>query len=224
MKNCNFCGKTINNNYQLCKDCFELKQQGEISFCSDCGNYYPTGEICICQIKDEFVNTNNSSCIICKNESYGYLFCAKCFYKYRHKDIYLKISNCEKIELLRDIYQSPYICEDGHQVKSQQEALIDNYLFNHKIRHAYEKAVPIDGIKEHDLHPDFYLPDLNVYIEHWGISKNNEYEEIKKYKLLCYKKAKITLICTYSEDIENINANLERKLKFFENGKINWLK
>lgn len=223
MKKCKFCDKPIDNGYQLCKNCYELKQQGLIAICPDCGDYYPTDDICLCHIKNEFVNTNNSNCIICKSESYGYLFCAKCFYKYRHKDIYLKISNCEKIELLENNYKSPYICDDGHHVKSQQEALIDNYLFNHNFRHVYEKAFPIDENKEHDLHPDFYLPDLDIYIEHWGMKNDIKYEETKEYKIPFYKKSKITLICTNGDDIANINANLERKLKFFKKGIVNWL-
>lgn len=127
------------------------------------------------------------------------------------------------MEILESGYESKITCDDGHPVKSQQEAMIDNYLFGHNIRHVYEKPFPIDGNPEHDLHPDFYLPELDIYIEHFGITGNKRYEETKEYKLPHYKKAGITLICTTGKDISNLSANLERKLKFCEKGKINYL-
>lgn len=127
------------------------------------------------------------------------------------------------MEILESGYESKITCDDGHPVKSQQEAMIDNYLFGHNIRHVYEKPFPIDGNPEHDLHPDFYLPELDIYIEHFGITGNKRYEETKEYKLPHYKKAGITLICTTGKDISNLSANLERKLKFCEKRKINYL-
>ena len=153
----------------------------------------------------------------------GYFFCKKCYYKYRNKSVILKITNCSEVEILESGYESKITCDDGHPVKSQQEAMIDNYLFGHNIRHVYEKPFPIDGNPEHDLHPDFYLPELDIYIEHFGITGNKRYEETKEYKLPHYKKAGITLICTTGKDISNLSANLERKLKFCEKGKINYL-
>lgn len=218
---CDFCGKP-SGNFNLCSKCYGFKQNGDIALCPNCGHYYPADEICLCQIKDEFVFGENTKCIICGNKSSGYLFCPQCYHKYKNKNIYLKITNCNKIELINSDYNSPFMCEDGHMVKSQQEALIDNYLFNHKIRHIYEKAFPIDNNEDHDLHPDFYLPDLDIYIEHFGIKNDPKYEEAKNYKIPFYEEAKITLICTNSEDIPNISANLERKLKFCKKGKINW--
>lgn len=210
-----------NNDMIICPHCYKWYRRLTMSTtCPKCKK--DTTYFCNSNNED-YVENNKNNCIICGNESNGYLFCKNCYYKFKNKSIYLKITNCEKIELLNTMYESNYTCEDGHPVKSQQEALIDNYLFNHNIRHVYEKAFPIDNNKEHDLHPDFYLPDLDVYIEHWGIKNNVKYEETKEYKIPFYKKAKITLICTNSDDITNISANLERKLKFFEKGKINWL-
>lgn len=216
-KKCKVCGKS-SGYFDLCKNCYELKQEGIINICPNCGDYYFTDEICLCHIKD------TSTCLICNSDSNGFLFCDKCFHKYQNKTLILKIENCSKVQLLSAGYNNPYTCEDGHPVKSQQEALIDNYLFNHNIRHIYEKAFPIDNNKEHDLHPDFYLPDLDLYIEHWGMKNNRRYEETIEYKIPFYEKAGITLICTNSDDISNISANLERKLKFYEKGKINWFK
>ncbi len=162
-------------------------------------------------------------CLACGDYSFGYMFCKKCYYKYRNKSVLLKITNCSEVEMLKSDYENNIKCDDGHLVKSQQEALIDNYLYSHNIRHAYEKEIHIDNNPEHSLHPDFYLPDLDIYIEHFGIAGNQKYEEMKQYKIPLYKKSGITLICTTNKDINNLSANLERKLKFFKKGKINYL-
>lgn len=232
---CPNCGNWYNSSYGYgCPYCF-IK---ELKVCKECGTLYNPHYGCpICNdhnYNDQsefwdniglFYNPNeqNNNCVICGKASGKYLFCTDCYYKYKNKIITLKISQCKDVELIENSYQSPYICDDGHHVKSQQEALIDNYLFNHNFRHVYEKAFPIDENKEHDLHPDFYLPDLDIYIEHWGMKNDIKYEETKEYKIPFYKKSKITLICTNGDDIANINANLERKLKFFKRGIINWL-
>ena len=38
-------------------------------------------------------------------------------------------------------WQAEYRCEDGHYVRSKNEAIVDNWLYSHSICHAYEKAV-----------------------------------------------------------------------------------
>lgn len=235
---CTKCGHWYNDSFGIgCPYCFIE----DLEPCEKCGTLYnPKYKCPICE--DDGYNEQTefwdllgfldfrdaqeiypNKCIICGNDSKNHTFCSKCYYKYKNKIITLKITHCSEMEIIENSYESPYTCEDGHIVKSQQEVLIDNYLFQHNIRHVYEKSFPIDNNKDHDLHPDFYLPDLDIYIEHFGIKNNPKYEETKEYKIPFYQKARITLICTNSDDIPNISANLERKLKFFEKGKINWL-
>ena len=118
--------------------------------------------------------------------------------------------------------QYTYTCKDGHIVKSKSERDIDNYLFDHRIPHVYEKEITTDeNIK---IHPDFYLPDHDAYLEHWGYGKENKaYTAQKQLKMNYYRRSNLTLICTYeSSDARNIEANLERKLTRFEKGKINF--
>lgn len=208
---CILCGDP-SNGYAFCKDCYYTFDEDELI---DMLNDYEN--------EDDDVYIENTKCLICKSDSNGYHFCRDCYYKYKNKNLILQIKNCTETKVLESDYESKIKCEDGHPVKSQQEALIDNYLFSHNIRHVYEKEIHIDNNPEHSLHPDFYLPDLNVYIEHFGMTGNKKYEEMKKYKLPLYKKAKITLICTTNKDINNLSANLERKLKFFKKGEINYL-
>ena len=206
---CQICGKTCGF-FKLCKECQQKKNEKEQTEKS---------------ISIISVNTEEplSECIICKNESNGYLFCKDCYYKYKNKILLLKITNCTDIELMDESYEGKYTCTDGHVVKSKSELTIDNYLFSKKIAHAYEKSFPIDNDPKHDLHPDFFLPEQGIYMEHWGYDDNNKpYTETKEYKIEQYKKAKITLICTNEKDISNIDANLERKLKFFKKDIINF--
>ena len=164
-------------------------------------------------------------CLICKNNSYGQLFCHSCYNKYSNKTIYAKITNLKYIDVINNFYENNdnimYICKDGHKVRSKSERDIDNYLFDHKIWHIYEKEYPIDNNPNNNLHPDFYLPELNIYIEHFGIKDDPIYEKLKEKKLKIYKRDKINLITTNEEDMINIESSLDRKLKYFKNTIIN---
>lgn len=216
---------------RLCRKHGKLANIGEIEQCPDCGTWHESNKACVCMKSNKYELDSNDNkdkiigenCLDCGQPCYGYFFCKKCYLKYRNKSVILKITNCFDVEILESGYENKITCDDGHPVKSQQEAMIDNYLFGKGIKHVYEKPFPIDEKPEHDLHPDFYLPELDIYIEHFGITGNKRYEETKEYKLPLYKKAGITLICTTGKDINNLSANLERKLKFYRKGEINYL-
>lgn len=203
------------------------------AFCRDCWKLYTKEELL------EFLNDKNDQqenekkCILCGAESGNYLFCKKCYSQYKGKTLLLqiKVANDQEIKILNDSYEGIYTCKDGHVVKSKSEREIDNYLFDHKITHAYEKALPIDENEENDLHPDFYLKDFlgegkDVYIEHWGYNEDNtKYQKEKKYKLKKYEELKITLICTNEEkDAKDIEVALNRKLnkKLIKENEINF--
>ena len=215
-KKCAYCGE-YSGIYELCKACYHLSENGDIDYCDECEKWFDITEGCDCEPED------NSRCILCQETANGYFFCKECYSKYWNKTLFLKTKDCRTFELLEASYEGRYTCADGHIVKSKSERDIDNYLYYHNIRHAYEKALPIDEKVEHDLHPDFYLPDIDVYIEHWGYDEDNEeYSEIKDYKLKIYKEKKITLICTDEQkDAGNIDATLERKLKSYKKNEIN---
>lgn len=54
----------------------------------------------------------------------------------------------------------------GEIVRSKAEARIANYLFDNNIEYEYEKSVVVDG---RNIHPDFYLPKYNLFIEFYGL-------------------------------------------------------
>lgn len=207
-------------------------------FCERCGEYsgrYALCKKCYHQTEESGYNMDwlfgddeeyESTCIACQEgkDDDGYLFCRSCYYKYKNKTIILQIDKCTDVKLIDSYYYGRLKCKDGHIVKSKAEREIDNFLYDHNIRHCYEYTISIDGNEEHDLHPDFYLPDMNVYIEYWGKEDDEEYDKIKSYKMDIYRKLKITLICMYeSIDAEDIEAALRRKLKNYKSGKINYL-
>lgn len=224
-KTCAICGKP-SGMYPLCREHLKMKADGKVVKCADCGVWHLIDEPCDCE--DSFFNKDESfvstQCIVCGEESNGYWFCRDCYHKYKNKEILLRIRNCTEVEFLDDTYEGKYVCADGHIVKSKSEREIDNYLFSKGIFHVYEKPFPIDEDSAHDLHPDFYLPKEDIYIEFWGYDDTNtKYTESKNYKLDIYRKRKVTLICMYEKtDAKDINTALDRKLALCEKGQINF--
>ena len=176
----------------------------------------------IIQIKQNNTLNDQLNCIICGHPSNGKHFCLDCWKKYKDKSIDIRIKNCEETKIIDKHGNLKYRCDDGHIVRSKSEKAIDDFLFKYGILHIYEKSFSIDKNPEHDLHPDFYLPKYNIYIEHFGTTRNSEYEETKDYKISIYKKTNITLICTTEKDMNDLSANLTRKLTKYTNGKINF--
>ena len=62
----------------------------------------------------------------------------------------------------------------GETVKSLEEVTIANFLFLNGVNYEYEKKYPFktDTSSHKPYHPDFYLPDYDIYLEHFGIDKN----------------------------------------------------
>jgi DNA helicase-4 len=63
----------------------------------------------------------------------------------------------------------------GEKVKSFEEVVIANYLFLNGINYIYEMEYPYPQEDKYrkKYRPDFYLPDYDIYIEHFGVSRNN---------------------------------------------------
>lgn len=215
----------------LCYKHSQMFFNKEIEQCPDCDKWHNVNEQCECKKIEETKTTtelptelqNSKKCLLCENESGEYVFCKSCFAKYRNKTLLLKITVAkdQQLELLDESYEGLYVCKDGHVVKSKSERDIDNYLFEHKIAHAYEKALIIDT---EVFHPDFYLPELDVYLEHWGYDESNlEYTKRKDYKIPKYKAKGITLISTYEKDMKDVDTSLDIKLSTYKKGEINYL-
>lgn len=119
-------------------------------------------------------------------------------------------TNSEEIGF-REKFPAKLRATDGHMVRSRGELIIDNWLYNSQIIHAYEKKVPI----EEDLYCDFYLPTGKVYIEFWGLEDDAAYAKRKIKKLALYSVNNLNLIELKDADIMKIDDNLPPKLRKF---------
>ena len=194
---------------KLCaKHADELKA-GKIALCQDCGKYHNVEEICSCQ-----KTTNEISCLLCGHPSNGYHFCKTCYAKYKDGAIDIRIKNCKEIEWLDKYGNQTYKCDDGRKVRSKSEMIISNFLFKHGIRAIYEKAVYYYNNNETiELHPDFYLPDYDLYIEHNGTTNEKSYKNRKEKTEKMYKELGYNLVITTETDLHDIEAKLKPILK-----------
>jgi hypothetical protein len=117
----------------------------------------------------------------------------------------------------REKFEAKHRTIDGHYVRSKAEVLIDNWLYQYGLIHAYERKLPIDE----DVYCDFYIPSGNgrsqaVYIEYWGMENDPKYLERKNKKLEIYKRESLHLIELNDADLQNIDDILAKKLRQFK--------
>jgi len=90
--------------------------------------------------------------------------------------------------------------------------LIDNWLYNHKILHAYEKSVFMPKNPDAVVLSDFYLPEGDVYIEFWGLNEDEQYLKRKKKKKSLYENNDVDVIHLEEKHIKRLNDIMPRKL------------
>lgn len=128
---------------------------------------------------------------------------------------------------------NPPVTIQNEPVKSYGEMDIANFLFRNNIKYIYEAEYKFDTRTSEygQYHPDFYLPDYDIYIEHFGINKNGEvpdwfsgkngksasetYRESMEWKRNIHNENGTTLIeCFSYEKFDGILlSNLEKHLK-----------
>jgi hypothetical protein len=117
----------------------------------------------------------------------------------------------------REKFEAKHRAIDGHYVRSKAEMLIDNWLYQYGLVHAYERKLPIDE----DVYCDFYIPSGNgrpqaVYIEFWGLENDPKYTERRNKKIEIYKREGLSLIELTDADLQNIDDILAKKLRQFK--------
>lgn len=76
---------------------------------------------------------------------------------------------------------------DGTKVRSKSEQFIADWFYRHSIKYEYE---PLLNVKNFSFHPDFFIPEANLYIEHISdksYSTKNKEEQFQKGNLLLVK-------------------------------------
>lgn len=218
---CPICGEPTNvymgnaRRDRLCRKHAKDFKEGLIEQCPDCGNWHETGSPCKCKKIPEAneETADELTCIICGEPSNGKHFCYKCWKNYKDKSIDIRITNCKDVKILDKYGNLTIECDDGRKVRSRAEALISNFLYNNKIRSVYEKTIYYDENGEtKTLHPDFYLPDYDLYIEYNEIEKKS-YLASKEYTKQIYEKLNFKVIIMNSEDLDSIAGFLKPILK-----------
>lgn len=130
-------------------------------------------------------------------------YCDRCF-----DEVFLERRNFEtQVELNKTIE-----ARDGTVVQSEGERRIAEWLTAHGIGYRYDAKFRIIG--EFQIRPDFYLPELDVYIEYWGL-------DTPQYKMSMFKKQTLyqqegkRLISVYPADLRRMSTILTEKLGLF---------
>jgi hypothetical protein len=106
-----------------------------------------------------------------------------------------------------------YVTDTGVAVRSKSERAVANALTKLGIRYYYE---PILDFGTFFRTPDFYLPDIDVILEHFGVGKDNEkYRESMARKKALYARHGIRWAYTTGDDEQDFAAALREKLKPF---------
>lgn len=110
-------------------------------------------------------------------------------------------------------YGTPATTKAGERVKSVSEARIADYLYQQRITYIYEPRLRISLLSLKAMHPDFYLPDYDVYVEFWGLQGVGNYDSVRKLKLKAYKRRRKRLLQLYPKDIYDLQTVFPYKLE-----------
>lgn len=130
-------------------------------------------------------------------------FCDACF-----DEVFLDRRNFDtKVELNKTI-----TAKAGTLVQSDGERLIADWLTAHRIAFRYDERFRI--LSGHAIRPDFYLPELDLYIEYWGMdTADYKIGMLKKQQL--YQQEGKRLLSLYPSDKPRLDATLRTKLALF---------
>ena len=136
-------------------------------------------------------------------QAFQRIYCDRCF-----DEVFLERRNFEtQVEINKTIE-----ARDGTLVQSEGERRIAEWLTRQGIAYRYDAKFRI--IAEFQIRPDFYLPELDVYIEYWGL-------DTPQYKMSMYKKQTLyqkegkRLISIYPKDLPRLDSLLSAKLRLF---------
>lgn len=135
------------------------------------------------------------------NGAFQRTFCDRCF-----DEVFLVRRNFEtQVEINKTVE-----ARDGTIVQSEGERRIADWLTAREIAYRYDTKFRIIG--EFQIRPDFYLPELDVYVEYWGL-------DTPQYKMSMYKKQMLyqqegkRLVSIYPKDLPVLDSLLAAKLK-----------
>ncbi len=126
----------------------------------------------------------------------------------REKGIVVRASEImERMESSEPAYKT----KTGHLVRTRAEMMIANFLFDNSLLFQYN-AMATWADKD-DFRASFYVPKLDLYIDHHPYDYLKEYQKVMKAKLKQYEKHKKRHVYLTSEDEKNIEESLRLKMK-----------
>lgn len=100
---------------------------------------------------------------------------------------------------------TPIRCKDGHLVRSSLEMQVCNWLWEHRMAHAYEPLLPFSaGALAAHQYADFLFADdsgSDWFIEIWGIQHSPSYDQRRQDKMGRYEAAGISVVSLEPSDI-----------------------
>ncbi|MDZ4199306.1 MAG: HEAT repeat domain-containing protein [Kiritimatiellia bacterium] len=137
------------------------------------------------------------------NQAFQRVFCDR-----RFDEVFLARRNFEaQVELNKTIE-----ARDGTVVQSEGERRIADWLTAHGVAYRYDAKFRIIG--EFQIRPDFFLPELDVYIEYWGLD-TPQYKMNMYKKQILYQQEGKRLISIYPTDLSRLGLLLAAKLRIF---------
>lgn len=97
---------------------------------------------------------------------------------------------------------------DGTKVRSKSEQFIADWFYRHSIKYEYEPEL---NVKDFSFHPDFFIPEANLYLEH--ISDLSYPTKAKEEQ---FQKGKLLLVKTFdsmTKDSALFNHTLDKVIK-----------
>jgi hypothetical protein len=137
------------------------------------------------------------------NQAFQRVFCDLCF-----DEVFLERRNFEtQVELNKTVE-----ARDGTVVQSEGERRIAEWLTAGGLAYRYDAKFRILG--EFQIRPDFYLPELDLYIEYWGLD-TPQYKMSMYKKQILYQQEGKRLVSVYPRDLPRLDGLLRAKLRLF---------
>jgi len=126
----------------------------------------------------------------------------------REKGIQVKASEImERSESMEPSFKT----KTGHLVRTRAEMMIANFLFDNSLLFQYNTVAT--WADKDDFRASFYIPKLDLYIDHHPYDYIKEYQKTMKAKIKQYEKHKKKHVYLTSEDEKNIEEAIRLKMK-----------
>jgi len=126
----------------------------------------------------------------------------------RERGVQVKASEImERIENAEPTFKT----KTGHLVRTRAEVEIANFLFDNNLLFQYNTVAT--WADKDNFRASFYIPKLDLYIDHHPYDYVKEYQKVMKTKIKEYEKHKKKNIYLTSEDEKNVEEAIRLKLK-----------